>query len=105
MEIIETSIFTRLITSYLSDDEYCKLQVALIQRPNLGVKIPGTGGLRKLRWGVEGKGKRGGIRVIYYWLVADDELFMLYVYSKNEREDLTDEQKRILRKVVEEELG
>jgi len=104
MQIIETSIFTRQVTSVLSDDEYCELQVALIRHPDLGPEIPGTGGLRKLRWGAEGRGKRGGIRVIYYWFISEDELLMLYLYPKNERDDLTADQKKILRRIVEEEL-
>ena len=67
MEFIESSIFTRLIYEYLTDDEYIGLQMFLVRYPDKGNVIPGTGGVRKLRWALKGKGKRGGLRVIYYW--------------------------------------
>lgn len=57
-------------------------------RPNAGSIIPGGGGIRNLRWGGKGKGKRGGVRVIYYWQVKKDEIWMLTVYAKNEAEDI-----------------
>lgn len=65
--------------------------------------IPGSGGLRKVRWTFGGRGKRGGTRVIYYWAVGHDTLLMLYVFSKGERDDLSPLQIRALRQVVEEE--
>lgn len=77
------------------------MQEALIQRPGLGSIILGTGGLRKLRWKLEGRGKRGEVRVIYYWQKADDQLYMLYGYPKNEQQDLTAEQKKLLKQIVE----
>jgi len=67
MVIIETSVFTRRITELLSDDEYRELQATLVERPKAGPVIPGSGGIRKLRWSASGRGKRGGARVIYYW--------------------------------------
>jgi hypothetical protein len=70
MEIIETSSFTKRIQGALSDDEYGRLQQALISDPAAGTLIPGGGGLRKLRWATGGKGKRSGLRVIYYWYVS-----------------------------------
>ncbi|MBN4076051.1 type II toxin-antitoxin system RelE/ParE family toxin [Gammaproteobacteria bacterium AH-315-E17] len=85
----------------MSDDEYRELQEALIKRPAMGPIITGTGGLRKVRWKLEGRGKSGGIRVIYYWMVSDDQLFMVYGYPKNEQENLTSEQKKLLKQIVE----
>ncbi len=70
MIIIETPIFTKQLLSVLSDDEYRQFQQALLERPDAGMVIPGSGGLRKLRWGAEGRGKRGGVRVIYYWFTT-----------------------------------
>lgn len=68
MLIIETPIFTKLVNELMSDDEYRKLQEALVNRPDMGALIKNSGGLRKMRWAIEGHGKSGGIRVIYYWL-------------------------------------
>jgi hypothetical protein len=103
MVIIETSIFTRQVQGFLTDDEYHQLQVALVQRPDLGPIIPGSGGLRKVRWPARGQGKRGGVRVIYFWAVAQEQLLMLLMYAKSERGDLSPAQLRVLRKIVEEE--
>ena len=83
MVIIETSVFSRLIQELMSDADYRALQEALITRPESGDIIKGSGGLRKIRWKLEGQGKRGGIRVIYYWVTADDQIRMLYAYRKS----------------------
>ena len=101
MMIIETPIFTKLITELMSDDEYRALQEALIMRPELGVVIKNSGGLRKLRWSLQGRGKSGGVRVIYYWMNADEQLYMLLAYPKNEQENLTDAQLSALRAIVQ----
>ena len=103
MVIVETSVFTRQVGRLLADDEYQQLQIALAQRPNTGQVIVGSGGLRKVRWRAKGKGKRGGVRVIYYWAVAQDRLLMLLIYAKNEQDDLSPEQLKILKQTVEEE--
>jgi hypothetical protein len=70
---------------------------------DMGAIIVGSGGLRKVRWAAQGRGKRGGVRLIYYWAVKQDRLLMLLMYPKSERDDLTQEQLKILRKIVEEE--
>jgi len=101
MVIIETTIFTRLINTLMSDEDYRELQEALVQRPDLGDLIKGSGGLRKVRWKLEGRGKSGGVRVIYYWVVQDDQLRMLYVYPKGKQENLTPDQLQTLRQIVE----
>ena len=101
--IVETSIFTRQVLALLSDEEYRQLQVALLLKPDLGVVIPGGGGLRKMRWALPGRGKRGGARVIYYWAVVQDKILMLMIYAKNEQDDLTLDQIKILRQIITEE--
>jgi hypothetical protein len=103
MVIIETPIFTRRIQAILSDEEYRLLQIQLINKPDCGKIIRGSGGLRKLRWSVGGHGKRGGIRVIYYWFVSQGTLLLLFAYSKSEQGELTLEQLKQLKKVVEGE--
>lgn len=104
MLFIETPVFTKQIKALLPDNEYRKLQEALLMRPEVGDLIPGSGGLRKIRWRAPGTGKRGGLRVIYYLDVPDDAFFMLVVYKKAKKENLTQEQIKTLRKLVEEWL-
>jgi len=99
MIFIETSLFTKLISQYLTDDEYLGLQKFLLQHPEAGNIIQQTGGVRKLRWATSGKGKSGGIRVIYYWKNREDEIWLLTVYNKSERETIPS---HILRKIAEE---
>ena len=84
----------------MSDEQYRELQEALVNRPELGNLIQGSGGLRKVRWKLEANGKSGGVRVIYYWVVNDDQLRMLYVYPKGKQENLTPEQLSALKAVV-----
>ena len=103
MVIIETPIFTRRIQAILSDEEYRLLQIQLINKPDSGKVIRGSSGLRKLRWSGGGHGKRGGLRIIYYWFVSRDILLLLFAYPKSERDELTPEQLRKLKKVVEGE--
>jgi hypothetical protein len=103
LQIIEAPVFTRKIRALLSDVDYHRLQIELVVRPLAGKVIPGSGGLRKIRWHSHGKGKSGGIRVIYYVVTHENKLLMLYAYAKNEQEDLTKEQIKILRKYIEEE--
>ncbi|WP_411728707.1 type II toxin-antitoxin system RelE/ParE family toxin [Methyloglobulus sp.] len=104
MVIFETSIFTKKITALLNDEEYRTLQNVLVEMPGSGDIIQGSGGIRKIRWGASGRGKRGGARVIYYWATQHDQIFMLYAYAKNERDDLTKEQLSVIREVVASEF-
>jgi mRNA-degrading endonuclease RelE of RelBE toxin-antitoxin system len=103
MVIVETSIFTRQVQELLTDDEYRELQKALVNRPDAGSLIVGSRGLRKIRWAKQGSGKRGGVRVIYYWAVSQERILMLFMYPKGQRDDLTPVQIKILRQIVEEE--
>ncbi len=101
MVFIETTFFTRYIRDYLSDEEQGSLQGHLIEHPDDGDIIPGAGGIRKIRWGAKGKGKRGGVRIIYYWRTARGHIYLLGVSGKNEASDLTPKEKEHLRKLVE----
>ncbi|MBM3908726.1 MAG: type II toxin-antitoxin system RelE/ParE family toxin [Gemmatimonadetes bacterium] len=104
MRFVETPVFTASLRRLMSDTEYRELQLALVLRPEQGRLIPGTGGLRKLRWRTAGRGKRGGLRTIYFWAVNEDTCYMLYVYSKAERVNLSVAQLRALARAVREEF-
>jgi hypothetical protein len=104
VRFVETPIFTRVITRLLDDDEYRSLQIALMLRPEQGPIVRGAGGLRKVRWAKAGAGKRGGLRVIYYWAPKETAIYMLYAYAKNEQGDLTPAQARALGQLVREEF-
>lgn len=105
MLFIETPIFTKLVEVQLTHESYIELQQRLLLRPQAGVVIPGSGGLRKLRWATEQRGKSGGFRIIYYWDAPVTTFYMLFLYPKNEQENLTSEQTKRLRKLVEEYLA
>ncbi|MDT8376863.1 MAG: type II toxin-antitoxin system RelE/ParE family toxin [Mariprofundaceae bacterium] len=105
MVIFETSVFARQIKALMHDDAYAEFQAELADRPDAGATIPGSGGIRKVRIAAKGHGKRGGARVIYYWAVPDNQIFMLLAYAKNEQADLTRDQIKILKALVEEEFG
>jgi mRNA-degrading endonuclease RelE of RelBE toxin-antitoxin system len=105
MRFVETPIFTQALRGTLTDEAYRALQLELLLRPGLGPVIPRSGGLRKLRWAGSGRGKRGGVRVIYYWQPSEETFYMLFVYAKNVQEDLTPTQLKVLRRLIEEELA
>ena len=99
ISFIETKLFTRLVQDYLSDDEYAALQKALRADPEVGAIIPGSGGVRKLRWGAAGRGKRGGIRVIYFLRTRHGQIWMLTLYAKNVAENIS---ARVLKQIKDE---
>lgn len=104
MLVVETPVFTRRVLTLLRDDDYRLLQYQLVARPEVGNVIRGSGGLRKIRWAATGRGKRGGVRVIYYWAADQEIIVMLLIYGKNEQDDLTSEQLRLLKRLVNEEF-
>ena len=102
MLFVETLEFTRYLRSYLDDDGYAALKAFLSTHPDAGDVVRGSGGIRKIRWGSKGRGKRRGIRVIYYWLGAEDRVYLLTLYGKGVKEDLTRAELAAWRKIVKE---
>jgi hypothetical protein len=98
---VETPAFTRRVIELLEDDDYARLQCHLVDHPEVGDVMEGTGGLRKVRVAMAGRGKSAGARVIYYHFVPRSHIAMLLIFAKNEREDLTAEHRKALRKIVE----
>ncbi len=89
MTIVEIPSFTRAALELLGEESLFELKLVLVENPELGVLIPGQKGLRKCRWAAKGKGKRGGSRVIYFYLVEPAGIQLLAVYSKNKKSDLS----------------
>jgi mRNA-degrading endonuclease RelE of RelBE toxin-antitoxin system len=106
MEFFEAPPFTRYLRDYLADEEYRRLQHLLAQNPELGNMMPGTGGFRKLRWADQrrGKGRRGGLRVIYYYFSSEKQIWLMTLYGKDEAIDLTVAEKSALRDAIAAEL-
>ncbi len=102
MEFIETPVFTKLITELLPDDSYRLLQDDLAKNPQVGELIPAGGGIRKLRFALPGKGKRGSARLIYYWQTSKGRIYMLLAYTKVKKENLEPAQITILKALVKE---
>jgi hypothetical protein len=102
VEFIETPTFTRAITALLTDDAYAQMQLVLVENPAIGDLIRGGGGIRKLRYAVQGRGKSAGVRVIYYWLKDDFQIYMLLVYPKSSKDTLSDKEVALLYELVKE---
>ncbi len=99
LTFIETKLFTRLVHDYFTDDEYAALQNSIVANPEAGDVMRGSGGVRKLRWGLAGRGKRGGVRVIYYLRLQQGQVWMLTLYAKNETDSIPS---AVLKKIKEE---
>jgi len=106
MEFFEAPAFTRYLDDYLTDDELAAVQCLLMANPEAGDVMPGTGGFRKLRWRDQrrGKGRRGGMRVIYYHLTSDFQIWLAAVYDKDEIDDLSPKDKKLLHAAISKEL-
>jgi len=105
MEFIEAPAFTRYLRDYLDDDQYRALQAELANNPEVGHVMPGTGGFRKMRWAdpERGKGRRGGLRVIYYHFEIARQIWLITLYGKNEASDLSPAEKKALKAAIENE--
>ena len=99
---VEAPLFTKLVGEYLADREYAALQQALSENPELGDVIPGSGGVRKVRWGTRGRGKRGGVRVVYFVRKDPGVIWMLTIYAKNVAESVPVQLLRRIRKEIED---
>jgi len=102
MIFVESPIFTEDVKELLDDEQYGELQWHLTFNPVAGDLIPGTGGLRKIRWRTQGRGKRGGTRVIYYHVVAAARIRMILIYRKGIKDDLSPQEKMVLRRLNED---
>lgn len=102
MLFVETSNFTKHLRSHLNDDDYAALQAFLSSHPDAGDVIRGSGGIRKIRWGSKRRGKRGGIRIIHHWLVTEGYIYLLTLYGKGVKDNLTRAELATWRKIVEE---
>jgi len=96
---VETSLFSRLVAEYLTEEEYMKLQGKLIENPEAGKVVRGSGGVRKLRWAAPGRGKRGGYRVIYFVRRPKEIIWMLTIFPKSENDSIPG---HILKRIREE---
>jgi hypothetical protein len=107
MEFIEAPAFTRHLSDYLDDGDYREIQARLGANPELGDLMPGTGGFRKMRWADvrRGKGRRGGLRIIYYHFKSEHQIWLMTLYDKNEAADLTAKEKKALKASIESELA
>lgn len=101
MVFIESAVFTRQVGELLTDEEYAGLQWHLAQYPKVGAVIQDAGGLRKVRWASGGGGKRGGVRVIYFHAVSQNQVRLLLIYRKGVKDDLSAAEKKVLRKLNE----
>ena len=101
-EFIETPVFTRAVLHYLTDDEYAKLQRHMNANPETGAVVPGSGGVRKLRWGLDGRGKRGGLRIIYYLRRKQGQFWMLTLYGKNAQENIPAHLLKQMKKAIDD---
>ncbi len=102
LHFIETPLFSKQIDKLLDDDNYTELQLNLINNPEQGDLIQGTGGVRKVRWALSNKGKSGGVRIIYYYMDNNGVFFMLLAYPKNKKVTLTAQEKSSLAKITQQ---
>lgn len=102
MVFVELTPFVAFRSEYWTDEDLRALQSFLLVSPDAGDLVRGGGGLRKLRWSAQGRGKRGGARVIYYWHVRMERIYLVYGYVKSERDDLTPRQTRILAELMKD---
>jgi hypothetical protein len=106
MGFVEAPAFSRHVADYLEDDAYRAFQVSLAENPLVGDVMPGTGGFRKVRWADprRGKGRRGGLRIIYFYFETERQIWLMTLYDKSEASDLSAREKKILKTAIDAEL-
>jgi len=106
MEFIESPAFARHLSQYLDDDGYKAVQIGLARNPETGDLMPGTGGFRKLRWADvrRGKGRRGGLRIIYYYFAREQQIWLMTLFNKSEASDLSPKEEKALKAAIGAEL-
>ncbi len=102
MEFVETPIFTKLISELISDEEYSAFQKYLCENPESGDIIKGGAGIRKIRWKFPNRGKSGSMRVIYYYKVVNNQIFLIYAYTKKKQSDLSESEKKLFGEIAKE---
>jgi hypothetical protein len=103
LTFVETKLFSRLADEYLGEEGLLALQVHLLAKPDIGEVIPGSGGVRKLRWAMPGRGKRGGMRVIYFLRLQREEIWLLTLYPKNVADNIAAGVLRKIREAIDAE--
>lgn len=101
LEFIETPMFSSLRKELMKDDEFQKFQSYLLEHHEKGDTISHTGGCKKVRWGREGMGKRGGVRVIYYTRTLSGKIYLLLMYPKNSTDNITEAQKAVMKSIAQ----
>jgi hypothetical protein len=106
MEFVEAPAFSRYVADYLEDDAYRAFQLSLAENPVVGDVMPGTGGFRKVRWADprRGKGRRGGLRIIYFYFESERQIWLMTLYDKSEVSDLSAREKKMLKTAIDAEL-
>ena len=102
MVFVELTLFVAFCEEYWTDEDLRAMQNFLLVTPDAGDLIRGGAGLRKVRWSAQGRGKRGGARVIYYWHVSGHRIYLIYGYVKSRSDDLTAQQLKLLRELMED---
>jgi hypothetical protein len=100
LEFVWLPTFERSAAGLLDESDRRDLELALVEDPKRGTKIRGTGGFRKLRWATPGKGKRGGVRVVYYYVASREAVYMILAYGKGTKDDLTDAERAQLKELA-----
>jgi hypothetical protein len=99
--VIETPVYSGKVKRLLTDDEQEAFVVFIAQNPRAGSVVRGSGGIRKLRWAQRGRGKSGGVRIIYYNRLENGEIWLLTLYAKSDRSTIPAHELKMLKEVID----